>query len=61
MKFSVGDIGVECVEGIEKIIDLYVMQKPNTHPVAKIKYLSKADVDMEKLQKKLQKNCCVYF
>lgn len=53
MKFSVGDIGVECVEGIEKIIDLYVMQKPNTHPVAKIKYLSKADVDMGKLQKKI--------
>lgn len=56
MKYSIGDVYLQNVYGVSKVLDLHITQRPNSHPVAKVKYMLEAYADIEKLKEDMDNN-----
>lgn len=56
MEYTIGDIYLHNVYGVRKILDLNIIQKPNSHPIAKVKYMMEVCTDIEKFKRDIDSN-----
>lgn len=56
MEYTIGDIYLHNVYGVSKILGLNIMQRPNSHPIAKVKYMMEACMDIEKFKRDIDSN-----